>query len=131
MKSQKEAVIDEVMVQLPSFTQGQDIALTMLTHDQLEDIKAHVFNGIINGRIEYGKDPNNHSEARTYARSMVMNWLKKAKELNGGYNYKPTTTINTGSSKRAVASKVVIVAPKGVKTELLSPFLQDYVRTLV
>jgi hypothetical protein len=134
MKSQKEAVIEEVLLHLPSFNQNQDIALTMLTHDQLESIKGNVFNAIISGVVEYGKDPNNHAEARTYARSMTMNWLKKAKELNGGYVYRPaaSSTNTAGSVKRATATKLTVpVAPKGVKVELLTPFLQEYVKSLV
>lgn len=127
MKGQKEAVIDEVLLQLPTFQKGIDNAILVLTSTQLENIKANVFNGIINGLIEYGKDPNNHAEARTYARSMVMNHLKKAKELNGGFKIVPPKN-NTISVYRTTRVKV---APKGVDLELLPEELKEYAKTLV
>jgi hypothetical protein len=134
MKGQKEAVIEEVLLTLPGFTKYSDNAILTLTEGQLEVIKNNIFNGIINQTIEYGKDPNNHSEARTYARSMVMNHLKKAKELNGGHTYtnstNTTTSGNTQGITRPVRTKVKI-APKGVNPDLLTEELQEFVKTLV
>lgn len=84
MKAQKQAVIDEVVAELgTSFTLNQTNALASMTHDQLENIKNRVEAGILNGTIKYGKEIN-IAEVKTYARSMVMNHLKKATELNGG-----------------------------------------------
>lgn len=139
MKGQKEAVIEEVLQQLPSFVKYQDNAILMLSNAQLEVIKARVFFGITSRTIEYSKDPTNTSEVRTYARSMVMNHLKKAKELNGGHVYKTAPTAvtgdldETGTSKhtpRTIRSKVKI-APKGVNPDILPEELKEFVKTLV
>jgi hypothetical protein len=59
----------------------------MLTNQQLESLKHEIGQGIYSGNIEYGKDRTNGSEVFAYARSMVMNHLKKAKELNGNQVY--------------------------------------------
>lgn len=130
MMGQKESVIEEILLQLPNFVKYQDNAILALSAAQLENVKANVMNGILNGLIEYSKDPNNHSEVRSYARSMVMNHLKKAKELNGGHAY-----ISNPSSSGATTSPVVRikakVAPKGVNPDLLPEDLKEYVKSLV
>ncbi len=139
MKKQKETVIEEVLLQLPNFVKYQDNAILLLSNQQLEDIKANILNGIVNGTIEYSKDPNNHAEVRTYARSMVMNHLKKAKELNGGHVYKTVPTASTGDidetgtsayRPRTVRTKVKL-APKGVNPDILPEELKEFVKTLV
>lgn len=127
-KSQKEAVVEEVKLAIPGFVPYKDNAIIHLTERDLEDIKANIMNGIINGTIEYGKDVNNHSEVRTYARSMVMNHLKKAKELNGGAILE--RTVVEGSAPRTVRSRVKI-APRGVVVDIMPQELQDFARTLV
>ena len=129
-KGQKESVVDQVLLQLPTFQKYTDNAILVLSNQQLEDIKANIFNGIINGVIEYGKDPNNHAEARSYARSMVMNHLKKAKELNGGNSYISNSTSSSSSSSKTIRVKAAI-APKGVNPELLTEELKEFVKSLV
>ena len=94
----------------------------MLTKDQLENLKAYIGNGIYNGDIEYSKDRLNAGEVFAYARSMVMNHLKKAKELNGNQIY--------GVGPAAAQSK----APKalaGIDMSLLTEDLKAFVDTLV
>ena len=131
-KGQKESVIEEVMLVLPNFKKFTDNAILLLSSQQLENIKANILNSIINGVIEYSKDPTNHNEVRTYARSMVMNHIKKAKELNGGHSF----TSNTGASsnirsvQRIVRTKLNI-APKGVNVDLLPEELKEYIKNLV
>ncbi len=127
-KGQKEAVVEEVKLALgASFVPYSTNAILVLSSQQLEDIKANIFNGIINGTIEYGKDPNNHSEARSYARSMVMNHLKKAKELNGGHTYQTSTTSGVPKTVRVKAK----VGPKGVNMDILPDELKEFAKTLV
>ena len=65
---QKEAVVSEVLLAIPTFKKNVDNAILLLSSQQLENIKANIMNGIINGLIEYSKDINNHGEVRTYAR---------------------------------------------------------------
>ena len=72
-KGQKESIVEEVLLALPTFVKYQDNAILLLSSSQLEDIKANIMNGIINGIIEYSKDANNHAEVRVYSRSCVMN----------------------------------------------------------
>ena len=130
MKGQKKAVIDEVLVQLPNFQLNIDNAAILLSTAQLEVIKFNIFGGITAGDIEYSKDRLNTAEVRSYSRSMVMNHLKKAKELNGGQTYKP---VNTSTSTSAVKTLTVKekIAPKGVNLDLLDEELKEFVKTLV
>jgi hypothetical protein len=136
-KSQKQSVVDEVMLALPNFVKYSDNAILLLSSQQLENIKANVFSGIINGTIEYSKDINNHAEVRSYARSMVMNHLKKAKELNGGNTYTSSSTggANHVNSKSSTLSTSKVsrqrLAPKGVNPDLLTEELKEYAQTLV
>ena len=81
MKGQKEAVVDMVKQMLPGFIEYKNIALMMLTPEQLEELKREIGAGIYNGEIEYSKADKNG--CYQYARAMVMNHLKKARELNG------------------------------------------------
>ena len=126
---QKDAVIAEVMAHLPTFQKCVDNAILKLNNAQLEAIKMSITIGIQSGAIEYSKDVTNTAEVRTYARSMVMNHLKKAKELNGGFKIVPPqdTTI---SGYRTTRQKVVM-APKGVNPDLLPDELKEFVKTLV
>lgn len=127
MKSQKQAVIDEVVAQLPGFVQGTDNALLKLSAAQLETIKQNVLAGIQLGNIEYSKDKTLLAEVRPYARSMVMNHLKKAKELNGGF--KMVTPAESGEPK---TTRVKLKeAPKGVDPSLLPDDLKDFAKSLI
>lgn len=120
---QKDAVIAEVLTRLPGFQKNVDNALTQLSSTQLEDIKTVIYTGIINGHIEYSKDITDLTECRSYARSMVMNHLKKAKELNGG--------VTQQSSPKEPKAKQSSSAPKGVNLDLLPEDLRAYAKTLV
>lgn len=122
---QKEAVIEAVLLQVPTFVKYQDNAILVLSAKQLEDIKDYIGSAIMSDLIEYSKDKTNAAEVRSYARSMVMNHLKKAKELNGGHVLTKSPTSGT-----TVRQKVKM-APKGVNPDLLPEDLKEYVKTLV
>ncbi len=126
---QKAAVIAEVMAHLPTFNQGTDNAILMLSSAQLESIKANILLGIMSHNIEYSKPLTNTAEVRTYARSMVMNHLKKAKELNGGRNYIPTPSDSSQPTKTIRVKEKI--APKGVNLELVPDELKEFVKSLV
>ena len=129
MKGQKEAVVELVKQTLGTrFTPFKDKVLLLLTSSELENIKADVFNLIINGIVEYSKDKNNHNEARTYARSMVMNHLKKAKELNGNLTQVAVGVTSSGVPARVFKRNNI---PKGVDAELLPEDLKEFVSKLV
>lgn len=127
---QKEAVIKEVLFQLPYFNKYVDNAILLLSSQQLEDIKSRVYHDIVNGLIEYSKPVTNHSEVRSYARSMVMNHLKKAKELNGGHSYTSNNSSSSDSVPRTIRVKEKIY-PKGVDGSLLPEELQEFVKKLM
>jgi len=135
-KGQKEAVVEQVLNQIPTFKKYTDNAILVLSNLQLELIKTEIGYQIGQGLIEYSKDKNNTAEVRTYARSMVMNHLKKAKELNGGHSFTTNSASNisnTGvgtNSPRTVRQKLKL-APKGVNPDLLPEDLKEYVKTLV
>jgi hypothetical protein len=131
-KTQKQSVVEEVLSALPGFNLNKDNAILHLTNQQLENIKANVMNGIINGIIDYNKDVNNHAEVRSYARSMVMNHLKKAKELNGGYSLITSNSgINSGNAISHTSRVKLNIAPKGVNVDVLPQELKDLCLTLV
>lgn len=127
---QKEAVVAEVLKQLPTFQKQIDNALLKLSSIQLEAIKAAIGQDILLGNIEYSKSLTNHAEVRSYARSMVMNHLKKAKELNGGHSYVSNPSGNSNASPRTTRVKEKL-APKGVNPDLLPEDLKELVKTLV
>jgi len=122
MKGQKEAVIEQVLTRLPGFKLGSDVALVMLTKEQLEAIKLIIGVDIMNAVIEYSK-PLVKEEVMAYARSMVMNHLKKAKELNGGQTYGKTTT--------EVKASAHVKALKGIDFSVIPEDLSEFVKTLV
>lgn len=130
-KGQKEAVIEEVLLQLPNFTKYTDNAILLLTHTQLETIKINIANRIFSGDVEYGKDTSNVQEVKSYSRSMVMNHLKKAKELNGGHKYTTTASTSPTETKPRTVREKVKVAPKGVNPDLLTDELKEFAKTLV
>jgi hypothetical protein len=123
MKGQKEAVIEIVKILLPTFRPYKDIALVMLTKQQLEDLKHQIGQGIYLGQIEYSKDASNGPEVFSYARSMVMNHLKKARELNGNQVY--------GSSAAVVQSAKEEKKMSALNVDILSDDLKAFVKTLV
>lgn len=129
MLGQKEAVIQAVELALPGFVKYQDNALLKLSAADLESIKNSVGNQMANGTVEYSKDKTNIAEVRSYARSMVMNHLKKAKELNGGHGY-IRSTAGDSATPRTVRVKEKI-APKGVDPDLLPEELKAFAKTLV
>lgn len=127
---QKAAVIKEVINCLPAFVQGTDNAILLLSSAQLESIKELIYADICAGFIEYSKDVTKQAEVRTYARSMVMNHLKKAKELNGGHSYISTPSDGSKPAK-SIRVKAKPDVPKGVNLELVPEELKDFVKSLV
>lgn len=121
MKQQKLAVIEEVMKACPDFVLQQDNALLKLSKEQLENIKDSITAAIQQGEVEYSKDRNNYAEVRSYARSMVMNHIKKSRDLNGGAEY----VRKEGKTKRVKSGD-----PKGIDMDLLPDDLKEYVRSL-
>ena len=94
----------------------------MLTKNQLEYLKHEVGTAIIDGIVAYGKDTSNKSEVFSYARSMVMNHLKKAKELNGNQIY----GVGPADVRRNVPKALA-----NINMDLLSEDLKAFVNTLV
>ena len=122
MKGQKQAVVEMVRAALPNFNLYKDIALVMLTNTQLEHLKVDIGRGIIAGTIEYGKDAGKPGEVYAYSRSMVMNHLKKAKELNGNQVYGVGPAVVQSKPLKAMAS---------LNMDLLPEDLKAFVRTIV
>lgn len=120
MIGQKEAVLKAVNAMLPGFIPKKDIALVMLTNVQLEQLKKQIGEGLYNGTIEYGK--TDKSEVYAYARSMVMNHLKKSRELNGNQEYSSSGAAKPDPAVKALAS---------IDQTLLSEDLANFVKTLV
>jgi hypothetical protein len=120
-KGQKQAVVEAVQIFLPNFNLYKDIALVMLTKNQLEDLKCSIGDRIRLGEIDYSKDRSNTAEVYAYARSCVMNHLKKAKELNGNQIY--------GVGSAVVQSRQLTTT--SINTAILPDDLKAFVKTLV
>ena len=122
---QKDFVVAEVERILgPRFVKFQTIALGALTKDELELLKERTLQGLRYGQIDYGKANEPLADTRTYARSMVTNHLKKAKELNGNMTF-------SSSSGVTKATRSEPTQPKGIVMNLLPPELQAYVKEIV
>ncbi len=116
-KSQKDAVVEAVLREMGDSYDPSEACAAKLLEGQLERIYKEIETGIMNGEISYSKELI-EKEVRSYSRSMTMNHLKKAKELNGGGSYKP----NPGAARR-VNTNIV----NGVNLSLLSQEIQDFV----
>lgn len=127
MLGQKQAVLNEVLVAIPGFAFNINNAIHMLSATQLETIKENIVDGILDGSIEYGKDRTNNSEVKAYGRSMVMNHMKKARELNGGCNAVRTTSANILKANVAVKMN----KNKGIDMSVLPEDLKNIIRNLV
>jgi hypothetical protein len=123
MKGQKEYVVELVKHHLPNFVEYKDIALIALSGSQLEQIKNSIAVAISLGTVSYSKNPLNKTEVVAYARSMVMNHMKKARELNGNQVY--------GKTKSAVESKKKDDKLATVDMESLPDDLKSYVNSIV
>ena len=122
MKGQKRSVVEAVQMMLPNFNLYKDIALVMLTKDQLESLKLEIGQRIFNGTIEYGKDRANKAEVFAYARSMTMNHLKKARELNGNQIYGVGPVTSQPKQSKTIAT---------INMDLLSDELKAFVKSIV
>jgi hypothetical protein len=132
MKTQKQAVIDSVVaVTNGRFKVFSDNAATFLSTDELEKIKQDICDGILTSTIQYSKDIANTTEVKAYARSMVMNHIKKAKELNSGNVYAPNKSTTTSPVSTVVTNKPKqvkqpkIKVPKGVKFDILPDYMKE------
>jgi hypothetical protein len=134
MMRQKDFVVEQVKNEISFFVVGVTHALSNLTDLQLERIKHRTAEAIGMGLVDYGKDRTNYNEVRAYARSMVMNHLKKAKELNGGTNTTPksvTKTNQVGSSVVSVSTRHNKKIPKEINISLLNEDMIKLVESLV
>lgn len=129
MKGQKQFVIEMVEKVIPGFVKGSDNALKLLSAEQLEEIKTVTTGSISSGGVEYSKDRSNWAEVRLYARSMVMNHLKKAKELNGGLSVVGTSA--GGQNRLNRPEKVTLAKDPDIDYTILPEDLASFVRNLV
>lgn len=72
-------------------------AITLAQTNGLEGDAAHNFAveqvklGLMSGEVEHSKGQLDEKGARSYAGSLISNWKKKDKRLNGGVDYTPST----------------------------------------
>lgn len=102
MFSQKEAVYRATQVVLKrhhlEFEDGQDIreAMGKDRGELRREIRDLVFEAMQAGRVNFGDRPSNEdrrtndAEMMRYATSLVSNWFRKDKRLNGGQRYVPS-----------------------------------------
>lgn len=132
MYSQKNFVVQLVKTTMGTAYNSAVACLSNLSTADLEAIKKATGFAISNGTVDYSKDRSNSREVISYARSMVMNHLKKAKELNGGSSV--SNNSSTKASRRADAEDEVEDAAegsfKGIDLSLLPDELRAVVQTL-
>lgn len=91
--SQKQAVIDAVKDSMGSaFVSGQTNVKALITAEQLTEVRQKVYEGIVSGKVAYNKELTDTKTISRYVAGMIDNHLRKAKELNGGNQYKPSPT---------------------------------------
>ena len=110
--SQKQAVIDAVVEKLGSTYDASVPVSDVLTDEQIEEIKDTVSQEILDGNVKYSKSLD-EEPVKKYVSGMVSNHLRKAKELNGGVEYRPKNKRTTAPISTAVATS----NPKQVCTE--------------
>jgi len=90
---QKDAVVNAITEVLgDKFVQKTTVVADVITKEEKQQVRDHVFNAIMAGDVTYKKDTSNTDAVRRYVNGMVDNHIRKAKELNGGKTYKPATT---------------------------------------
>lgn len=95
---QKASVVKAVESVLGSnFISGETVVKSVITADQLSQVRDQVFNGIKAGNVSYNGDTTDEKALRRYVNGMVQNHFRKAKELNGGNKYTPSST---GTSRK-------------------------------
>ena len=122
MVGQKQAIISSIKQILPNFIPYKDIALVMLTNQQLENLKFEIGADILSRKIEYSKPLSDKAEVMAYARSMVMNHLKKARELNGNQVYGVGPAVAAVKQPKALATLNIDILPDDLK---------EFVKTLM
>jgi hypothetical protein len=85
--NQKEAVIKAVKEVLGTQYNTSIEINSILTKSQKSQIIDKIFYGIISGHIAYNKDNTDTVAVKKYAPGVISNYLRKAKELNGGKKY--------------------------------------------
>ncbi len=97
---QKQAVVNAVESVLGSnFTSGETSVKNVITADELTQVREQVFTGIQNGDVAYNGDVSDEQGLRRYVNGMIQNHFRKAKELNGGNKYSPSSS--TGGRRDA------------------------------
>lgn len=97
-KGQKQAVVDAVQQVLGSnFVPGETVVKSVISADELSQVRDLLFNGIQNGTVSYNGDSSDDKALSRYVNGMIQNHFRKAKELNGGSKYTPA---NPGSGRR-------------------------------
>ena len=89
---QKEAVVEAVKEVLGSSFDTSLSAKDQLNTDQVGEVRRKVFEGIMNGDVALAKSGMAEKDIKRYVSGMVSNHFRKAKELNGGATYKPSTS---------------------------------------
>ncbi len=89
--NQKTAVVGAIKKLLGSNYDPNRSVNDQLTTDQRKTIVDTITAGIVNGDILYNKDTGDEAAVRRYTSGMVSNHIRKAKELNGGSKYSPTS----------------------------------------
>lgn len=122
MIGQKEAVVNFVKEALGDDF-GKAAALNALSPQQLRDVKARIASGIMGGTISYGKNPADVKEVTSYASSMTMNHLKKARELNGG-------SIGSSSITKSISRKTA-AQRRGIVVDNMPDYLKTMTESLL
>lgn len=116
MLKQKEAVVNAVISVLgEDFTSGTTIVTDIITKEQKSEIRKIVFEGIMNGEVGFNGSLEDDKAVARYVNSMVDNHFRRAKELNGGKTYKPSSTGTRRDPQLKELNKLLRRFPEGTE----------------
>jgi hypothetical protein len=129
MKNQRQATVESILSAYNTRT-GEEFELNgeinmkdVFTADMKNDVKSTLFSmfkqGAIQYRPEFQAKVDDDAQLNSYIGGLINNWLRKAKELNGGQAYVPKNPgARAGAGDKQVKElKKLLAKVKGTEHE--------------
>lgn len=111
--TQKEAVYQAIVNVI-----GEQEGRYEPTKDERASVNEVLYEGFVQGRIEYDGDLPEEKKLRSYVSGLQSNWLRKDKRLNGNTDYVPKNPgSRAGSTDAQVKAMRMLLATKTDPTE--------------
>jgi hypothetical protein len=118
---QIDAVIKAIMKVKPDFQQYKDKGIDIIVDDLRKQVCEIIKNGILNGSISYDKDITDIKAITKYVPSMVSNWLRRSRALNGN----SSAIIQNPGSRIGVGDEQLKVLRELYKTQVEPEILTE------